>query len=316
MLERVIENWLDKSSELSFQTPFCYMLSAEGHTIIHLTRHCGMEMGKDIITISPKGTPCAYQLKGAINGRFTLSQWRKINTQVFDLVVGSIEHPSITNKKHHRSFLVINGVLEEEVSRAIADMNRNWSKNKQSHLKLETIVRGEILDKAKKLESNFWPTELSDVKLFLELYLNNGDGVLPKGKLSSLLEQTLPLELVKGKKKPSRAHCERAIASAAVLLSIAISSFTRQRNYVAEIEAWIIYICYVFALIEKWNMPFDLCKNEFGIASKSIYNSLSILCEELMERKHFVQGDAFVDQPVYKVRMTWLIDLPPDNWTN
>ena len=41
MLERVIENWLDKANERSFQQPYCYMLSAEGHTIIHL-RGMGM----------------------------------------------------------------------------------------------------------------------------------------------------------------------------------------------------------------------------------------------------------------------------------
>ena len=56
MLERVIENWLDKATELSYQIPYCYMLSAEGHTIIHLTRHGAMEMGKDIITIGPDGS--------------------------------------------------------------------------------------------------------------------------------------------------------------------------------------------------------------------------------------------------------------------
>ena len=63
MLEKIIENWLDNASERSFEKPFCYMLSAEGHTIIHSTRHTAMELGKDIITVAPDGTPCAYQLK-------------------------------------------------------------------------------------------------------------------------------------------------------------------------------------------------------------------------------------------------------------
>ena len=60
MLERVIENWLDKATERSFQQPYCYILSADGHTIIHSTRHSAMELGKDIITINRHGTPCFH----------------------------------------------------------------------------------------------------------------------------------------------------------------------------------------------------------------------------------------------------------------
>lgn len=52
MIERVIENWLDNASEKTYQVPFCYMLVKQGHKIIHLSRHCGMEHGKDIITIT------------------------------------------------------------------------------------------------------------------------------------------------------------------------------------------------------------------------------------------------------------------------
>ena len=83
MLERVIENWLDKATERTFQKPYCYMLSAEGHTIIHLTRHGAMELGKDIITIAPDGTPCAFQLK---TGDISLAKWRdEVSSQTSDL---------------------------------------------------------------------------------------------------------------------------------------------------------------------------------------------------------------------------------------
>ena len=113
MLERVIENWLDKTTERSFQQPYCYMLSAEGHTIIHLTRHCGMELGKDIITIAPDGTPCVFQLK---TGNISLSRWQtKVSPQTFDLILGKINHPSIDNSKQHRSYLVPSQINYVEV---------------------------------------------------------------------------------------------------------------------------------------------------------------------------------------------------------
>ena len=124
MLERVIENWLDKATERSFQQPYCYILSADGHTIIHSTRHSAMELGKDIITINRHGTPCAFQLK---TGNISLAKWRsKVNPQIDDLVYGQINHPSVDNSRHHISYLVTNGNIEEEVSRAIDDRNRTW----------------------------------------------------------------------------------------------------------------------------------------------------------------------------------------------
>ena len=140
MLERVIENWLDKATEKSFQQPFCYMLSAEGHTIIHSTRHTAMEMGKDIITIAPDRIPCAFQLK---SGNISLAKWRnEVNPQIDALVCGQINHPSVDTSEHHRSYLVTNGRIEEEVSREIDDKNRGWANQGLPGFHLETIVRG------------------------------------------------------------------------------------------------------------------------------------------------------------------------------
>ena len=307
MLERVIENWLDKASERSIQRPFCYMLSAEGHTIIHLTRHCGMEMGKDVITIAPDATPCAFQLK---TGKISLSKWRNdVSPQIDDLVVGQINHPSVDNSKHHRSYLVTNGEIEEEVSRAIDDRNRTWVNQGQPYLHLKTIVRGELLSKAKKLEINLWPTELTAIKTLLEVFLESGQGLLPKGKLSSLFESTVPLQRIQNEPEPSPTHCRRVIASTAVLCAIAISSFSNESNHVAEIEAWMLYLSYVLALAERWNLPSGFYGSEFEIATQSIYNSLANLCDEMKERKYLVEGDPLADSYIYRVRVTWLLGL-------
>ena len=55
--ERILENWLDSSNERTFEVPFCFMLLSQGYTVIHMTRHSSMEMGKDIIAIDPKEFP-------------------------------------------------------------------------------------------------------------------------------------------------------------------------------------------------------------------------------------------------------------------
>ena len=307
MLERVIENWLDKATERSFEQPFCYMLSAEGHTIIHLTRHDPMEMGKDIISIAPDGTPCAFQLK---SGNISLGKWDKeVSFQTDALVTRHINHSSDIRSKHHRSYLVTNGNIGEKVSRAIEDRNQAWAKQNLSDFHLQTIVRGEILEKAKNLGTDLWPTELTDIKTLLEMFLESGRGVLPKGKLASLFESTIPLTPCDNGRHPSQNHCERAIASAAILCAIATSSFSNERNHAAEIEAWTLYIAYVLAVAERWGLCAKVYENEFEIATQSIYNSLTNLCDEIKERKYLVEGDPLSDTHVYKLRVTWLLGL-------
>ncbi len=307
MLERIIENWLDKATERSFEKPFCYMLSAEGHTIIHLTRHNSMEMGKDIITIAPDGTPCAFQLK---TGNISLGKWANdISPQIDKLVFGKIIHPSINTSSHHRSYFVTNGKIHEEASRLIDDKNRTWKNQIGTNFHLKTIVRDELASKAKKLGINLWPSELTDTKTFLEMFLENGKGVLPKEKLASLFESTFPLKLRDGEKAPSENYCARVIASAGILCAIAISSFSNENNHAAEIEAWVLYIAYVLALAEKWNLPSRTYKNEVEIATQSLYNSLAHLCDEIRGREELIEGDILADSYIYRVRVTWLLAL-------
>ena len=307
MLERVIENWLDKATERSFQQPYCYMLAAEGHTIIHLTRHGAMELGKDIITIAPDGTPCAFQLKA---GNISLAKWRdEVSAQTFDLVSLKINHPSVDSSKHHRSYLVTNGNIVEEVSHAIDLRNQTWASQGQPYLHLQTVVRGQLIEQARELGNNLWPTELTDIKTLLEMFLENGQGVLPKEKLASLFESTFPLKFLHNGSEPSKTHCERVMASAAILCAIATSSFSNEQNHVAEIEAWLLYISYVLALVERWKLTNKVYEDVFEIATQSIYNSLANLCDEIKEREYLIEENPLTDSYVYTVRVTWLLGL-------
>lgn len=305
MLERIIENWLDKATELSYQQPFCYILSAEGYTIIHSTRHTAMELGVDIIAIAPDETPCAFQLK---TGNISLKKWRdEVGSQTDDLVCGQLNHPSVDNTKHHKSYFVTNGRIEEEVCRLIDDRNRAWENQDQSYRHLKTIVGGELFEKAKRLGIDLWPSELKDTKTLLEMFLENGKGMLPKDKLASLFESTFSLD---SDKEISKKECRRIIASAGLLCMISISSFSNENNHVAEIEAWILYIAYVFAFVEKQDLNNKIYNNAIEIAKQAIYDTLSNLCVEIKERKNLNEGDdPMIDSYVYRVRMTLLLGL-------
>jgi len=306
MKERVIENWLDKASEKSFQKPFCYILSNKGYKIIHMSRHCSMELGKDIIAISPENIVCAFQLKKARNGSISLSDWRDINSQVIDLATLKIKHPSINTDSPHKSFFVTNGNIEEEVQRTIDDLSDNLLERGTINYKIETIVKGQLLSDFINIENDLIPSELDEIKTLLELHFAEGNDLFPRDKLSLLFESIFKLD---NSSRLSRAHCLRIISSSALLCTLCLSNYCNSENHLAEIQAWVIYLSYTLALAEKYNIPFSAIEEEINIANLIIYNTLENLVDELMERDHLVEGDALVDQPIYRARINWLISL-------
>jgi hypothetical protein len=236
-----------------------------------------------------------------------MNQYRnEIQPQLLDLVFGGIVHPSINNNLLHRSYLVTNGEFEEEVMREIDDFNQRHNIICQPG-KINTIVRGELLKKASKLAKGLFPEELKDIKLLLELFLDDGLGLLPKEKLANLLQSILPLELKETGKLPSEEDCRRAISSAGVLCAIAISKFSENNNHAAEIEAWILYISYVLGIVEIWNLKPNIWKQGFEIANDIVFNLLKDLSEEVITHPNHIQGNPIVDDHFFNIRMTYLI---------
>ena len=169
MLSKLIENWLDNASEKSYQPAFCQMLISQGYTVIHSTRHCNIEFGKDVLAIAKDGVPCAFQLKGNPGGNLTLSQFREIRPQLDELINQRIEHPSVPQSVPHRSYLVTNGRIEEEVALAIGQVNATNERDGYPNRKLETIAREQLLKWAIELEDSLWPSELTDLRTLLEI---------------------------------------------------------------------------------------------------------------------------------------------------
>jgi hypothetical protein len=309
VIERLLETWLNKANERSFQIPFAHWLAYKGHTVLHVSRHCGMELGKDIIAVAPDGVPCAYQLKGVNGGRLTLSKWRDdLGRQVHALVHSALVHPSLKINRHHRSFIVINGDFDEEVQREIDDFNRASLQAGQPERVVTTVVKGELFRAFKELQAEFWATNLHDLKTYLELFLEDGKGVLPKERLCNLFHDALPFKAV-GKKPPSKDQISRALAGCAVICAAATSAFTGVENHVAEFEAWTLFRCYTLALAQKWNSRLKAFQFAADLAADAAYSSLARLCDELMQRKEYGVGDSLLDRPVQKVRITQLAGL-------
>jgi hypothetical protein len=172
VLERLIEGWLDSASERSYQAPFCQMLAAEGHVIVHSTRHSPIEFGKDIISIDENGIPCAFQLKGNPGGRLTSSQLRDIKGQLLELVTQGIVHPGVPSITH-RCYLVTNGETEEGVHRALDDINRELERLGYGADRIQLWSRGRLFEMAVRLGASLWPSEIEDLNTLLELLVHS-----------------------------------------------------------------------------------------------------------------------------------------------
>ncbi len=302
MIEKVIENWLIKASEKSYQLPFCYLLMQEGKTILHMTRHSAMEHGKDITALDETGRAHAYQLKGINGGRLSISGWQEIQQQVMQMVLTPCTHPSIRSNEYHESYLVVNGDIEEEVQHAIAAINHDWDKKGFPQYRINTIVKGQILDMAFKAKESFLPTEIIDFKTLLEFQLEDGIGFLDKGKFSRML-----VHLFEEKQERSNAESRRVISSAALLCSLASASYTKAENHIAIVEAWSIYLLSVFRTIEKNNLNPKEYANEIEIAQTIITNTLKDLFEEIKDKEELLYGDLLTDAFVFKQRITILV---------
>lgn len=283
------------------------MLSHQDYTVTHLTRHCGMELGKDVLAISSDGIPHCYQLKGGQGKRISLNDWNtSLHNQMRSLVEMPIVHHSIALGQNKKCYLVTNKFLDEEVTRAIDDMNRDWEARGESHRKLEVIERGTLLRWAKELESQLWPSEPFDTKELLELYYSEGDDCFPKEKFCNLFEAFFKLD---ERDTCSETESTRLFSSGALLCSIATESFQQKQNYVASVEAWTIYLSYCFAAIEKWSLDKKSWSRHVNIANDIIYTNLLNLCEEISAKELLTEGDMLVDMPFYQPRITWLVSL-------
>ena len=263
-----------------------------------------MELGKDILAIAPDGVPCAYQLKNIRGGKLNLSKWRAtLEPQLISLIHNAIVHPSIDSARRHRSFIVINGELEEEVARSIDDINAGL----RGRPKLKTIVKGDLLARFQQLGTDFWPPEASaSFLVFLEMFLQEGIGPLPKAKLTSLLESTIPHP--EGRTR-SKAEFARAISAGAVVCSSAIGKFTNTGNHWAQFEAWTIYFAHTLRIAEQHRLPSSTWKPAAELASIAMFNALGNLCEEMVGARTLGVGDPAVDRAVFRVRLTLLLGL-------
>lgn len=305
MIEKLLENWLDSASERSYQAVFVQILSAQGYRVMHSTRHTALEFGKDVIAVDPEGVWCAYQLKGTPGGKLGLTEFRSdIQFQLLQLMSQPIVFPGCRGEVH-RSYLVNNGEYQEEVIRAVDDLNRIPA----IPSKVTLIARGNLLAWCKEFGAALWPSELEDTKALLELFLSDPKDTLPVEKLSVLLEQILWLR-ERPEKPISTPEFERRVTSAALLTGIATSPFGEARNHLAIISAWTLFAVSVIASSERSTHNLKgAAERTLVLAEAAIGDALALLWQEVQENPLLVEGNPLAEPEVRGWRITTLMGV-------
>lgn len=303
MIEKLLENWLDSASELSYQPVFVQMLAAEGYTVLHSTRHCLLEFGKDILAIAPDGVGCAFQLKGDPKGRMKIGEFRKdIQPQLVQLLWQAPAYPGFPSGAH-RAYLVSNGQYDEEVQTAVQGMN-----NMPTLARLELWSRGQLLELCRKHGVSLWPGELSDTRSLLELYMSDPYGQFPLMALAEVLGSVLHLgpraEILNG------AALRRAATSACWITGVAVSHYAEKENNQAVALAWTL-CCVMLIGAEGKHGKTDSSgvQASLEIAKAAVLDALTSLWKEVASRDHLVEGSPLTDPEVYGWRLTALYGL-------
>lgn len=309
MLEKLLENWLDSANERSYQSSFVQMLATQGYCVLHSTRHCGLEFGKDVIAIAPDGVPCAFQLKGNPGRRLGLNEFRSdLQPQLIQLISQPIIFPGIPEGMPHRSLLVSNGYFDEEVHRAVDDLNRGPYLSK-----LSLIGRGQLIAWANDLGVNLWPTEMSNIRDLLEVFLHDGRDLLPTKRLASMLEEMLAMRLSDTPLKP--AQLERSTHSAALITGVATHQFAKEDNHFAVASAWCLFAVSVIASHQRSGLKMNAkSKGALLLAEQAAKDSLVALWNELRAREDLTEGNALAEPEVYRWRYTLLCGLLGALW--
>ena len=312
MLARLIENWLDNASELSYQAPFCQLLLGRGHRVLHSTQHTPLESGKDVISVDPSGVYHAYQLKGNPGGHLTVTDLRRIDSQLQELVLTPIRHPDARGKPH-RSHLVTNGEVNEQAEQRIADFNAGLLNRGLQGPGLELIRRGDLMNWSLTLGADLWPSELTELGVLIELLGKDGSEPPSQELISQLLSPVLFLEPDK-LPVPKATVLRRAASAAGVLLAVALQKFERRENHATIMASWIQYATYLIATAERSEFSSRHVVPSLEIAVGEILRRLHLLCKELDHRPDGIEGDSLCDWPFYRARLTLLRALMAVYW--
>ncbi len=296
MIARIIENWLISTNEIFIRTAFCQLLLNEGHNVKNI--HGSLEHGKDIISIDSDGDYHAYQLK---KGDIDTNAWRKIKTQIDELVEYPIDYVGFDSGKSHTPYLVISGNINAIANNSIRLYNE--SKLRNNHPALEIIDKNELLERFTESQVKFIPKEFDDFYTFLDLLTIDGSNFLPKEQFLGFLDNLIFNEI------PDYFNDKlNAISSSLILVSYLLERFQQSKNYYALFEAWIILAGCIIRFGKKANLSNENFKSSIELVTANVIDTLRLLKEEILTKKSFFEGNgAFDSAKTYGARVVMVL---------
>lgn len=299
MIEKLIENWLTSTNERGYMPAFCQLLISEGYQLLYISPHGADEAGKDIVAKNPKNIIECFQLK---NGDLNLSEFRKIEGELSELLKHPVIHPSVPIKEKFKSILVVNGRVNDPVRTRIKQKNDvDWNESKTT--KLDYIQVEQLTQKFVQFYGSFFPQEAKNFRDFLGFYISPGDDFIDKLQFCAYLES----HFNNVSEEHSKKQLSNLIASSLILVNYAISPWINSRNYVAQIEAWVCLLAYIYSIVEKYGLPEKYWGQSESIINTFVETNFKDLLEDVEKRNHLIEGDWPSDGIVYPARATIIL---------
>jgi hypothetical protein len=285
MNERLVEDWLTKANERSFQTPFAQSLLADGMQVVRVG-HSPHEHGKDIIAIASDGGTHAYQLK---TGDLDLKGLEKHHSQIVALVESAVDHPGVTGQSWHHPHLVISGTMSPPAADRLRTYNAGWKKRRYNAVQL--VTGSQLIAKFSKMAANFWPQSPRDSRSFLSLYLADAVSALDRDGFVGVIAGVVATE-----NRLTKSETLRRLAAANLFASYALAPFYSKANHWEVIQGWTITAAYIAWAAERARLSAASWKASFRLAVNAALEALSLLASEIIEPKALYPPGFELDQ--------------------
>jgi hypothetical protein len=186
----------------------------------------------------------------------------------------------VDKSKPHRAHLVTNGSITDPVRTQINDRNEDNVRKNRRYAPLEVITRDSLLKSFVDAQGRFVPRDLPDMRAFLELYLEDGRGMLPKEKLFAVLE----CSSFSGK-PVKKSDAMDAITSSLVIVSYLLNSFEAAGNHYAMAEGWSILASCIARYAARHALPADQWRQSLDLVMAEMEANLALLRKEAMGRQ-------------------------------
>ena len=231
MIERIIEHWLTKAGERTYEVPFTQLLIAEGYRVLHGPVHHPFEHGKDLIAYSPEGQLCAFQLKG---GDIALADLDQHQGQLLTLLATAVSYPGVDPpRRPDRAFLVTNGVLSPPARDRLSAINVGHRDIKLGAI--EVIEREQLVSRLSAVYGQYVPAEAQDLTILMKLLSEDGMSLPSVQTLSALHDNVIG----PGAKRLSTRAYSRANAAALFVTAYAAGPWERSENHLGVALAWL-----------------------------------------------------------------------------